>query len=71
MNSSSSFPFELNLGSQPIDVGAVVANNKLAAGTTAAAATAGLLWYLLRSDNSSVKQIRGWPLIGQWDFFTR
>ncbi|CAE6440153.1 unnamed protein product [Rhizoctonia solani] len=64
MNSSSSFPFGLNLDTQ------LTGNNQLVAGS-AAAATLGLIWYLLKADSSAVKHIAGWPLIGQWAFFTR
>jgi hypothetical protein len=64
MNSSSSLPFGLNMDTQ------LQGNNQLFAGT-AAAATIGLLWYLLKTDKNAVKHISGWPLIGQWDFFTR
>ncbi|EUC55516.1 cytochrome P450 family protein [Rhizoctonia solani AG-3 Rhs1AP] len=66
MNSSASpFPFSLKLDGEQL-----LTNNQLVAGTVAAA-TAGLLWYLLRSDSKAIKQLGGWPLIGQWAFFTK
>ncbi|KAH7316408.1 cytochrome P450 [Rhizoctonia solani] len=66
MNSSASiFPFDLKLDTQQLS-----ANNQLVAGTVAAA-TVGLLWYLLKVDKNGVKQIPGWPVIGQWAFFTK
>ncbi|CAE6417808.1 unnamed protein product [Rhizoctonia solani] len=66
MNSSIPvFPFNLQFDSEQLST-----NNQLVAGT-AVAATAGLLWYLLKGDSSSIKQISGWPVIGQWAFFTR
>ncbi|CAE6426353.1 unnamed protein product [Rhizoctonia solani] len=66
MNSSLSyFPFSLKLDAEQLST-----NNQLAAGTVAVAAT-GLLWYLLRSDDKAIKQLAGWPIIGQWAFFTK
>ncbi|KEP51010.1 cytochrome P450 family 6 protein, partial [Rhizoctonia solani 123E] len=66
MNSSTSlFPFSLKLDAEQLST-----NNQVAAGTVAVA-TAGLLWYLLKPDSKGIKQIAGWPLIGQWAFFTK
>ncbi|KAJ1301352.1 hypothetical protein OPQ81_003751 [Rhizoctonia solani] len=66
MNSTASLlPFDLKLDSQQLSD-----NNQLVVGTVAAA-TAGLLWYLLKSDSNGVKHLSGWPLIGQWAFFTK
>ncbi|KAF8688520.1 Cytochrome P450, partial [Rhizoctonia solani] len=64
MNSSSSFPFDLHLNTQ------LSGNNQLVAGTAATAAV-GLLWYLLKTDSSTLKRVSGWPIIGQWAFFTK
>ncbi|KAG8716757.1 hypothetical protein FRC08_008847 [Ceratobasidium sp. 394] len=47
-----------------------LAHNQTVAGATAILGAA-LLWYLLASDKSGIKTVRGWPYIGHWVFFTR
>ncbi|KAG8743137.1 hypothetical protein FRC10_000354 [Ceratobasidium sp. 414] len=54
---------------QQIDIAALV-HNQAVAGATAILGTA-LLWYLLASDKSGIKTVRGWPYIGHWVFFTK
>lgn len=67
MNSTIFSPFALD--TLQLDVAATIAGNQLVVGTTAVAA--GALWYLLKSDKGGIKRARGWPLVGQWAFFTR
>ncbi|ELU37407.1 cytochrome P450 [Rhizoctonia solani AG-1 IA] len=58
------------MGMFPVDTASSIVNNQLALGSAAAVAS-GLVWYLLRSDDSQVKRIRPLPFFGQWSFFTR
>ncbi|KAG8743136.1 hypothetical protein FRC10_000353 [Ceratobasidium sp. 414] len=66
MNNSLPLHFE---GQQP-DVVAAITNPQVVLGT-AAALGAALAWYLLTVNNSRIQKIRGWPLVGQWSFFTK
>ncbi|CAE6393598.1 unnamed protein product, partial [Rhizoctonia solani] len=63
-------PFNWNLSVLPREVASSFANNQLRLGSAAAAA-AGLAWYLLKSDDGQVKRIRALPFFGQWAFFTK
>ncbi|KAG8704820.1 hypothetical protein FRC08_002017 [Ceratobasidium sp. 394] len=65
---NTSFPFHFD--SQNVDIAAVVAGNQAVVGA-AAALGAALIWYLVSTDSSRISRIRGWPLIGQWVFFTK
>ncbi|KEP54176.1 cytochrome P450 family 6 protein [Rhizoctonia solani 123E] len=70
MNSTTYNPFNWDIKTLPLEVASSLADNQLAVGSVAAAA-AGLVWYLLRSDDSQVKRIRALPFFGQWAFFTK
>ncbi|KAJ1302512.1 hypothetical protein OPQ81_002831 [Rhizoctonia solani] len=70
MNSTSYDSFNLNIGTLPIEFASTLADNQLVVGSAAAAA-AGLVWYLLKSDDTQVKRIRPLPFFGQWAFFTK
>ncbi|KAG8743134.1 hypothetical protein FRC10_000351 [Ceratobasidium sp. 414] len=66
MNSS----FLVHLGDQPADILTTIADNRAFLGTTAALGAA-LVWYFAASNDKQVKKIRGWPIVGQWAFFTK
>ncbi|KAG9093831.1 hypothetical protein FRC06_011361, partial [Ceratobasidium sp. 370] len=65
---NSSFPFHLD--SQNSNIAAAIVDHQAVIGA-AAALSAALVWYLVPTDNSRIGRIRGWPLIGQWAFFTK
>ncbi|QRV80118.1 cytochrome P450 family protein [Ceratobasidium sp. AG-Ba] len=65
---NSSFP--LYFETQHPEVVAAITSPQVVAGTTAALGAA-LAWYLLTTNNSQIKKIRGWPVVGQWSFFTK
>jgi hypothetical protein len=65
---NSSFPVRLETQQ---DIVAAIADNQVVVGTAAALGAAAVVWYLVTSDNSQIKKIRGWPLVGQWAFFTK
>lgn len=48
---------------------AAINENRLAVG--GALFIGATLWYVLTSDNNNIKRVRGWPVIGHWDFFTK
>ena len=54
-------------GSQ--DVVTAINDNPLAVGGAVVLGAA--LWYILTLDKSNIKKVRGWPVIGQWEFFTK
>ncbi|ELU44132.1 cytochrome P450 [Rhizoctonia solani AG-1 IA] len=70
MNLTTNDSSNWNLGMFPADIASTIVNSQLALGSAAAVAS-GLVWYLLRSDDSQVKRIRPLPFFGQWSFFTR
>ncbi|GAB1524246.1 hypothetical protein RhiTH_007399 [Rhizoctonia solani] len=70
MNLTTNDSSNWNLGMFPVDITSGIVNNQFALGSAAAVAS-GLVWYLLRSDDSQVKRIRPLPFFGQWSFFTR
>lgn len=65
---NTSFP-SLNFGGSQVDFAAAVSDNRLAVGGAVVMGAA--LWYLLTSDRSDIKKVRGWPVVGQWAFFTK
>ncbi|KAG8748888.1 hypothetical protein FRC12_013742 [Ceratobasidium sp. 428] len=66
MNSSFSAGFD----DQQVGILATIADNRVALGATAALGAA-FVWYLATSSDKQIKTVRGWPLVGQWEFFTR
>ncbi|QRV97067.1 cytochrome P450 family protein [Ceratobasidium sp. AG-Ba] len=65
----SSFP--LYFEAHHPGVVATITSLPVVAGTTAALGAA-LAWYLFTTnDDSQIKKIRGWPVVGQWSFFTK
>jgi homospermidine synthase len=62
--------FNWSISTLPLDVASSLADSQLALGLVAAVA-AGLVWYLLQSDDAQVKRIRPLPFLGQWSFFTK
>ncbi|KAG8704822.1 hypothetical protein FRC08_002019 [Ceratobasidium sp. 394] len=65
MNSSLSI-----LGDQHADILTTIVDNRALLGTTAALGAA-FLWYFATSNDKQIKKIRGWPIVGQWAFFTK
>ncbi|KAH7338681.1 cytochrome P450 [Rhizoctonia solani] len=70
MNSTTYDTLNWNLSTLSLEVASKFAENQLAVGSAAAAA-AGLAWYLLKSDDTKVKRIQVLPFFGQWAFFTK
>jgi hypothetical protein len=66
MNSTFPFGFEV----KKADLAAAITDHQVAIGATAALGAA-LLWYLTTKTSGDIKNIRGWPLIGHWKFFTK
>lgn len=65
---NTSFP-SLSFSASQVDVAAAVNDNRIVVGGAVVVGTA--LWYLLTSQRSEIKKVHGWPVIGQWAFFTK
>ena len=64
---NTSFP-SMTFGSSE-DVVTAINDNPLAVGGAVVLGAA--LWYMLASDKSDIKKVRGWPVVGHWEFFTK
>ncbi|QRV94605.1 cytochrome P450 family protein [Ceratobasidium sp. AG-Ba] len=66
MNVSIPFGFQTYRSELPVDATTL----PVALGVTAALGVF-LIRHLLATDNTQIKKLRGWPLVGQWSFFTK
>lgn len=66
---NSSF-FTLDPNGKQVQLAALLSENNVAVGAITALGV-GFLLYLLTSEKSHIKKVRGWPIIGQWAFFTK
>ncbi|KAG8693770.1 hypothetical protein FRC09_010307, partial [Ceratobasidium sp. 395] len=56
--------------SQSSDIVAAITDPQVVIGATVALGAI-LVWYVLATGGSHIQKIRGWPVVGQWAFFTK